>query len=148
MIQPYDLYFERNSLQHKILTMLCEENLSTLNIVTKMGRRKDITNLRLVLAELNRRGYIRSVGFDQWTITNDGMDAYLVLGGKAVESVRWRKSANHNDLFARPVYDGKELGDNCDRPGAYDYRKHPSVTANRRVWYGPGIKPIESQSLN
>lgn len=144
MIQPYDLTFGRNSQQHKILAMLTEQNLSTQNIRVALTGRKSVSDLRLVMAELSRKGFIRSVGFDQWTITNDGVDANLVLGGKPIESVRCKQLDRVTGLFSRPIYDGKELKDSCNRPGAYDYRKHPSLTANERVWYGPGFKRLES----
>lgn len=41
----------------------------------------------------------------------------------------------------RPIYDGKELGQTCHRPGAYDFMKIPSMRNGERVMMG------KSQSL-
>ena len=36
----------------------------------------------------------------------------------------------------RPIYDGKELGKTCHRPGAYDFMEIPSLRNGERVYMG------------
>jgi hypothetical protein len=139
MINAYDLNFTRNSIQHKVLHILREENLSSAQISTQIKGRKDIVGMRTILAELSKRNLVRSVGFDQWALTHDGMDACLALGGKPLEANRLSIRGKQSDVFARPNYDGRELEDTCHRPGAYDYRNHPSLFAQTSVWYDRGF---------
>ena len=44
----------------------------------------------------------------------------------------------------RPIYDGKELGQTCHRPGAYDFMKIPSMRNGERVMMGDR-KPMTSE---
>ena len=144
MINAYDLTFQRNSTEHRILSELAVENLSTAQLVKAIGQRKNAAAMRLMIVELQKKNYVRSVGFDQWSITHVGMDVYITLGGKPIAKVRLMTASKTADLFKRPDYEPKELGDNCARPGAYDYRKHPSRIGDARVWYGPGLRRLES----
>ena len=144
MIHAYDIHFQRNSLEHRILAALCEDNLSTAQIVKNLGNTRNAAAMRIVIADLQKKNYVRSVGFDQWSITHLGTDAYLTLGGKPIERMRLSTASKTADLFKRPNYYAPELGDNCARPGAYDYRKHPSLVGEQRVWYGVGLRRLES----
>lgn len=143
-MNTYDIPFERNSMQHKVLHTLRFENLSTQQVVKTMGRTaKGVMNLRIILGDLNRKNYVTSVGFDQWQLTDLGRDVCLTLGGEPTPKQR-NSRAKTAGIWSRPTYDGTELGNTCMRPGAYDYMAHPSLVSGRRVWYGPGFRPSES----
>ena len=146
MITTYDIPFQRNDIQHRILAALCQENLSTAQLVKAIGQKRNAAAMRLLVSELQKKNFVRSVGFDQWSITHVGMDVYLTLGGKPIDKVRLSTASKTADLFKRPNYDGAELGDTCCRPGAYDYRQHPSLFAGEQVWYDVGFKRLESPS--
>ena len=74
MITAYDIPFTRNSIEHRVLAALCADNLSTAQLVKALGQRKTAAVMRMVVSELQKRNYVRSIGFDQWSITNVGVD--------------------------------------------------------------------------
>ena len=66
MIQTYDIPFHRNSIEHKVLHLLRDQNLATQQMTKLLGRTsKGAENLRLIVTELSRKKFVVSVGFDK-----------------------------------------------------------------------------------
>ena len=109
MIQTYDIPFHRNSIEHKVLHLLRDQNLATQQMTKLLGRTsKGAENLRLIVTELSRKKFVVSVGFDMWQLTENGRDACIVLGGEPTP--KQRNSRPVANLFLRGNYDGAELG--------------------------------------
>lgn len=135
MIQQYDMTFQRNSTEHKLLSLLRKENLQTVQLIKQMGKSKaNSANLRLQIGELSRKGYVRSVGVDHWQLTDMGIDACIVLGGEPTPRQRNTKVKISTGTVAG-TYEGKELGQTCFRHGAYDFLKLPSLMSGQQIYW-------------
>ena len=136
MIQQYDMTFQRNSTEHKLLALLRKENLQTVQLVKQMGKGKaSAANLRLQIGELSRKGYVRSVGVDHWQLTDTGIEACIILGGEpTVKQKRLSISTKIRTGTTTEPYDGKELGQTCYRPGAYNFLELPSLMSGQRIY--------------
>lgn len=143
MIQQYDIPFQRNSTEHKILHLLREENLTTTQVIKRFGKtQKTSENLRLQIGELARKRFVLSVGHDHWQLTNTGLDACLVLGGEPTPRQRHIKSKLSTGTTVGS-YDGRELGRTCTRPGAYDFINLPSNISGRMTYRKDATIPAE-----
>lgn len=78
------------------------------------------------LPEMAQKGLVVEIQ-DLWHITQAGRD---FLEQKPVKKVLERIAAG----TTKGTYDGKEMGETCLRPGAYDYKKYPSLMGGVRVF--------------
>lgn len=147
MIQSYDIAFQRNSTEHKILHLLRDGNRTTMQIIKNFGKtQKTAANLRLQIGELARKKYVLSVGHDHWQLTELGVEVCLILGGEPTPRLRFIKNKIATGTSVEP-YDGKELGQTCCRPGAYDFIELPSLMSGRQVWWRRDAKHPEARPL-
>jgi hypothetical protein len=148
MIQQYDMNFQRNSTEHKLLALIRKENLTTAQLVKQMGKTKaNSANLRLQIGELSRKGYVKSVGMDHWQLTDMGIDACIILGGEPTPRQRNVKVKISTGTVVG-TYDGKELGQTCHRKGAYDYMQLPSLMQGQQVYWRREFKFPATENLH
>lgn len=78
------------------------------------------------LPQMAQKGLVVEIE-DLWHITQAGRD---FLEEKPAKKNKERISAG----TTVGTYDGHELTETCLRPGAYDYKKYPSLMGNNRVF--------------
>ncbi len=132
--------FKRNGIEHSILANLAREDYPANTIAKKLK----VKSVNGEMFELARKGYVRQVGINYFTLTNEGLDAYHELG--AIHENMPRRSSGR-EWMIEGSYDGADLRDSNLRPGAFDYRKHPSLKSGERVWLGRGNYVIKTESL-
>lgn len=134
--------YKRNGIEHNILANLAQDDCPA-NTIAKRLKVKSVNG---EIFELARKGYVRQVGLNYFTLTNEGLDTYHELGALH-EGMPRRKSSNRN-WMTEGSYDGADLRDACLRPGAFDYRQYPSLKGGGRVWLGRGNYVIKTESLS
>lgn len=133
--------YKRNSIEHNILANLARDDYPANTI----AKRLKVKSVNEEIFNLAKKGFVRQVGINYYTLTNEGLDVYHDLG-VIHEPMPRRKSSNREWMIAGN-YDGAELRDTCLRTGAYDFREHPSVKSGERVWLGRGNYVIKTESL-
>jgi hypothetical protein len=137
--------YKYNSLEHRILAHLSKDDVNS----QALAKRLKVRSVGVELFEMSKRGLVRTAGMGFFTITREGLDLYHQLGTihEQIPALRL-KAKLRSELFLRGTYNGEELRDLPARPGAYDYRNHPSVLTGERVWYGRGFSRIKVESSN
>lgn len=133
--------FKRNGIEHNILANLARDDCPA-NTIAKRLKVKSVNG---EIFELAKKGYVRQVGINYYTLTNEGLDVYHELG--AIHENMPRRKSSNRDWMIEGSYNGAELRDSCLRTGAYDFRQHPSMRAGERVWLGQGNYVIKTESL-
>lgn len=131
---------DKTSSKFRMLVALRQRgDMTTIEIRGEVSYKSTDINLRRMLLQMQDQGYVVEKQTDVWAITDAGLEVVHQAGPAKLV----RKAAN--DLFRRPTYDGHDLRDLSVRPGAFDYRGYPSLVGGRRVWYGPGLRPIREE---
>ena len=127
--------FKKGSAEHKALTALAAQDMTTLGIKNAIGYRQSASILRGgPLYNLLRHDLVLNKSGDYWAITHTGADARRALGDVQVKVAVRNKAEKSAELYRRPDYEPVELTTPIHRAGAYDAFDCPSREMGRLVY--------------
>jgi len=124
---------------HKVLQLLSVHPYTLEKLKFELKNKVYIKTLESlegdVLLELVETGHIVFENPDLFSIGAKGKEALARLDTRVTLAETAEENRVRSNLFqSRGLYNGKELEVSAVRPGAMDYRRHPSVINGRRVY--------------